>query len=116
MHRLTRLVAASLIAGTTLLGASSAAFATASVVGHLYVNNNTSGENTVAGFDRYSDGTLSPIAGSPFEAGGIGTGAPLGSAGALRMSSDGRFLIAVDAASNQLSVLKIKQSDGTLTL
>src|SRR6266567_7760541 len=49
------------------------------VVGHLYVNDNTAGMNTVAGFDRHADGSLSPIAGSPFAAGGAGTGADVGS-------------------------------------
>ena len=48
---------------------------TSDVVGHLYVNDNTAGMNTVAGFDRHADGSLSPIEGSPFAAGGAGTGA-----------------------------------------
>ena len=30
------------------------------VVGHVYVNDNTAGTNTVAGFDRHADGTLTP--------------------------------------------------------
>ena len=45
------------------------------VVGHVYVDDNTAGANTVAGFDRHADGTLTPIAGSPFAVGGAGTGA-----------------------------------------
>jgi hypothetical protein len=77
------------------------------VAGHVYVNDNTAGTNTVAGFDRHSDGSLTPIAGSPFSAGGQGTGTIVGSQGALQLSGDGRYLLAVDAGSNQISVLRI---------
>ena len=67
------------------------------------------------GVDRDADGTLTPEAGSPFAAGGAGTGAGLASQGALQFSADGRFLIAVDAGSNQISVLRV-HSDGALSL
>ena len=77
------------------------------VVGHVYVNDNTAGRNTIGAFDRHADGTLTPEPGSPFTAGGAGTGAGLASQGALQISPDGRFLIAVDAGSNQVSVLRI---------
>jgi 6-phosphogluconolactonase (cycloisomerase 2 family) len=50
--------------------------------------------------------------GSPFPAGGAGTGAGLASQGALQLSSDGRYLLAVDAGSNQISVLRLGW-DGT---
>jgi len=84
------------------------------VVGHVYVNDNTTGENTIAGFDRHADGTLTPLAGSPFAAGGAGTGKGIGSQGALERSADGRYLLAVDAGSGQISVLRIRH-DGGLT-
>ena len=83
------------------------------VVGHVYVNDNTAGANTIAGFDRHSDGSLTPIEGSPFNAGGQGTGTIVGSQGALQSSGDGRYLLAVDAGSNQISVLRILR-DGRL--
>jgi 6-phosphogluconolactonase len=82
-------------------------------VGHVYVNDNTAGTNTIAGFDRHSDGTLTPIEGSPFAAGGRGTGNIVGSQGALQSSADGRYLLAVDAGSSQISVLRILE-DGAL--
>ncbi len=85
------------------------------VVGQLYINDNTTGVNTVAGFDRHADGSLTTIAGSPFSAGGAGTGAPFGSAGGLQRSADGRYLLATDPGSNQISVLRIK-ADGSLGL
>jgi 6-phosphogluconolactonase len=79
------------------------------VVGHVYVNENTTGVNTIGGFDRHADGSLSAMHGSPFAAGGVGTGAGIASQGALQLSSDGRYLLAVDAGSNQISVLQIKR-------
>jgi len=78
------------------------------VVGHVYINDNTTGVNTVAGFDRHADGSLTPIAGSPFSAGGAGGGHANASQGSLQLSADGRYLLAVDAGSNQISVLRIR--------
>jgi 6-phosphogluconolactonase len=85
------------------------------VIGHVYVNDNTRPANTIGAFDRHADGTLTPEAGSPFAAGGAGTGTGLASQGALQFSADGRFVIAVDAGSNQISVLRIRP-DGSLKL
>jgi 6-phosphogluconolactonase len=76
-------------------------------VGHAYVNDNTGGENTIAGFARHADGSLTRIPGSPFPAGGVGEGAGLPSQGAIQLSSDGRYLLAVDAKSSQISVLRL---------
>ena len=75
------------------------------VVGHVYVNDNTATANTIAAFNRHADGTLTPVPGSPFAAGGSGTGAGIGSQGALQETANGRYLLAVDAGSNQISVL-----------
>jgi 6-phosphogluconolactonase len=94
-------------------GASRADFSP--VVGHVYVDDNTAGTNTIGAFNRHADGTLTPQAGSPFVAGGTGTGAGLASQGAIQITPDGRFLIAVDAGSNQISVLRI-HFDGSLSL
>jgi 6-phosphogluconolactonase len=85
------------------------------VVGHVYVNDNTKSVNTIGAFDRHADGTLTPEAGSPFPAGGAGTGSGLASQGALQFAAGGRLLIAVDAGSNQISVLRV-HSDGSLSL
>jgi 6-phosphogluconolactonase len=100
-------LAAAAVAAAAVPAAATAAQASP-VVGHVYVNDNTAGTNTIGAFDRHADGTLTPEAGSPFSAGGAGTGAGLSSQGALQMSANGRFLIAVDAGSNQISVLRIK--------
>ena len=95
--------ALSLVGGTAEAGPPR----TSAVVGHAYVNDNTPGVNTVAAFDRHADGSLTPVAGSPFAIGGEGTGAGLGSQGAIQLSPNRRFLLAVDAGSNQISVLRI---------
>ena len=117
MHRLSRLIglAAAAAAVVTSLTAGAAFAAGPATIGHVYVNNNTAGRNTVAGFDRHADGSLTAIAGSPFDAGGAGTGAPFGSAGGLQQTADGRYLLATDPASNDISVLRVKPS-GALQL
>jgi hypothetical protein len=117
MNRLARLIAlgGTIAALATSLTAGGVAAAGSPVVGHVYVNNNTAVANTVAGFDRHADGSLTAITGSPFAAGGAGTGLPFGSAGGLQRSTDGRFLLATDPASNEISVLRIA-GDGSLTL
>jgi 6-phosphogluconolactonase (cycloisomerase 2 family) len=110
------------IATAAAVAAVGAAFATtgaaapgkaAAVLGHVYVNDNTTGVNTVAGFDRLADGTLAPMPGSPFAVGGAGTGHPQASQGSLQLSADGRYLLAVDAGSNEVSVVRVKP-DGSL--
>ena len=58
-------VLAALAAAVAALAAGGVS-AASGVVGQLYVNDNTAGVNTVAGFDRHADGSLTPIAGSPF--------------------------------------------------
>jgi 6-phosphogluconolactonase len=110
-RRLFALVA--VLASIVALVAAAAASAGSGVVGHVYVNDNTGGVNTIAAFDRHADGTLTPMPGSPFLAGGVGTGKGIASQGALQLSADGRYLLAVDAGSNQVSVLRIKP-DGSL--
>ena len=87
--------------------AASAATSASPVVGHVYVNDNTAGTNTIGVFDRHADGSLTPQAGSPFPAGGAGSGTGLASQGAIQIAPNGRFLIAADPGSNQISVLRI---------
>jgi 6-phosphogluconolactonase len=108
MRMRRRSIAAALaVAATAAVSGGASALASSSpVVGHVYVNDNTAGTNTIAAFDRHADGALTPAAGSPFSAGGAGTGSGLASQGAIQR--DGRYLLAVDAGSNQVSVLRIR--------
>jgi len=100
------------LSAAVVVSATVTAFAKSDRAGFVYVNDNTS-VNTVAGFDRHSDGSLTPLAGSPFATGGRGTGTIVGSQGALQVTANGRYLLAVDAGSNQVSVLRVR-SDGAL--
>ncbi len=111
MHKRKWLAAGgSLLAATIgLFGAAASASAStvSPVVGYTYLDGNTATANTIDGFARHADGSLTPLAGSPFSAGGAGLGTGLASQGAIQISPDGRYLLAVDAGSNQVSVLRI---------
>jgi hypothetical protein len=98
-----------LAASIGLLGtAASASAGTASpVVGYTYLDGNTTGSNTIDAFARHADGSVTPLPGSPFAAGGAGTGTGLASQGAIQVTRDHRYLLAVDAGSNQVSVLRL---------
>ena len=90
------------------------AFADQGVVGYVYVNDNTAGANTVAGYAESPSGSLSALPGSPFAVGGVGFGQGLGSQNSIVATSDGRYLLVSDEGSNQISVLSIN-TDGSLT-
>jgi 6-phosphogluconolactonase len=90
--------------------ASVAHAAASDVTGQAYVNENSTGVNAVAAFNRHSDGTLTPLSGSPYAIGGAGLGTGLGSQGSVQITTNGRFLLAVDAGSNQISVVHLSRS------
>jgi len=73
--------------------------------GAVYTLTNQVTGNAVAVFDRAADGTLT--AGATVATGGTGTGAGLGSQGAVVLSDDGRRLFAVNAGSNDVSVFDV---------
>jgi 6-phosphogluconolactonase len=97
-------------------GAGAADANAANVVGHVYVNDNTATTNTIAAFDRHADGTLTPTPGSPFATDGAGTGSLTGSEGSLQVARQGHYLLAVDAGSNQISVLAIRPDGGLVSV
>ena len=72
------------MAGVVGVGAADAS--AGNVVGHVYINDNTAGTNTIAAFDRHADGTLTPTPGSPFATDGAGNGALTGSEGSLQVT------------------------------
>ena len=71
----------------------------------VYTITNQVAGNAVAVFARSADGTLT--AAGTFATGGAGTGAGLGSQGAVTLSDDGRLLFAVNAGSNDVSVFQV---------
>lgn len=117
MHTGKRLIA---VAGLLALGsigsvsAAQGAFAQTPIKGHVYVNENTAVTNTIAAFDRHANGSLTPSAVASYAAGGAGSGSGIGSQGALQFSSDGKYILAADAGSSQISVLGVN-ADGSLT-
>lgn len=84
--------------------------------GRVYVMTNLAAGNTVIVFNRAADGTLTQA--QEVATGGLGSGAgvlppplppspgpdPLQSQDAMAMTADGRFLLAVNAGSNEVSV------------
>jgi 6-phosphogluconolactonase len=97
-----------------LPGSALASTSRTPVIGHVYLDGNTAGANTVAAYDRAPSGSLTPTPGSPFAVGGAGLGKGLGSQGAIQLADHGRYLLAADAGSNQISVLQTNP-DGSLT-
>ena len=80
--------------------------------GAVYVLTNSATNNSVAIYDRASDGTLT--AAGTVSTTGLGTGAGLGSQGALTLSDDNRWLFAVNAGSNDISVFQVRNDGLTL--
>jgi 6-phosphogluconolactonase len=75
-------------------------------VGSVYTLTNAPGGNAVAVFARTADGTLTPD--GTFPTGGNGTGAGLGSQGAVILGKGGHELFAVNAGSDSISYFKVK--------
>lgn len=80
--------------------------------GAVYTLNNSSSGNAVLMYNRSATGQLSP--GGTFPTGGMGTGVGLGTQGSLILDASNRFLFAVNAASNSISVFSV--TDAGLTL
>lgn len=70
--------------------------------GAVYTLTNAAAGNAVAVFDRGRDGTLTPA--GTYPTGGLGTGAGLGSQNAVILSNNDKWLFAVNAGSNDISV------------
>ena len=77
--------------------------------------------NAVLAYKRASDGTLTPLQGSPFLTRGSGVGNPSEALGPddtddpLVISPDGRYLLAVNGGSNTVAVFAIEK-DGSLSM
>ena len=76
----------------------------------VYVQANDATENEVIMFSRAKDGALAPV--GRYSTGGRGTGVPhLASAGSVVLGDDGRWLLVVNAGSDELSLFAV-QPDG----
>ena len=79
--------------------------ASANGAGAVYAIDNSPSGNAVLVFERAGDGSLASPASYP--TGGAGTGAGLGSQGAVIVTEDRRLLFAVNAGSNSVSSFRI---------
>ena len=76
----------------------------------VYVQTNNATQNEVIVFSRAEDGALAPV--GRYSTGGRGTGVPhLASAGSVVLGDDGRWLLVVNAGSDELSLFAV-QPDG----
>jgi len=76
--------------------------------GQLYTLTNAAAGNAVAVFDRASDGAVTFS--HEVATGGLGTGGGLGNQGAVILTQDERFLLAVNAGSNDISVFRVTET------
>jgi 6-phosphogluconolactonase (cycloisomerase 2 family) len=85
----------------------------ANSVGAVYTSTNAASANEVLIYPRASDGTLSAPA--AIATGGTGAGAGLGSQGAVVLTHNARWLLVVNAGSNDVSVFRADNRNLTLT-
>lgn len=114
MYRSMLARAASALVGATFVSTLLSGIATAypSNAGAVYVETNAAAGNTIAVFSRAPNGTIIPV--SSFATRGKGTGAGLGSQGAVVLSPDGAHLFAVNAGSGTITSFEV--SDNGLAL
>jgi 6-phosphogluconolactonase len=99
----SRLVVASLLSVVSLSSISARGIED---IGAVYTMTNSSAGNTVVAYSRSADGTLNPA--GTFATGGVGSGAGLTSQDAIVVTADRRFVLAVNAGSNSVSVFRIR--------
>lgn len=117
VSRLARMLCVSIIAivaFASLAGIAGAAASPLPEQNAIYTISNAASGNQVIAFTRNDDGTLSKAA--TYATGELGTGSNLGSQGAVVLSEDGRWLLAVDAGSNAVSVFSVAPNGEGLTL
>jgi 6-phosphogluconolactonase len=75
--------------------------------GAVYLQTNSAEKNEIVVYERAADGSLTQR--GTYETGGRGTGKPhLPSQGSIVLSGDGRWLLAVNAGSDQVSLFKVE--------
>jgi 6-phosphogluconolactonase len=99
-----------LLAAVLAISPMAAFGASRPAVGAVYVLSNDPDANAVIVYDRDFRGRLT--LGASYATGGFGSGsgnAPLGSQGALALSADNRWLFAVNAGSDDISVFRVRR-------
>ena len=92
-------------ASETVTAANGVAHFSAGRPGAVYLMSNAAGPNQILVFERAANGTLTAAA--PVATGGMGTGSGLGNQGALALTDDGRWLLAVNPGSDDVSLLRV---------
>ncbi len=103
-------VVMAVLALALVMGAGSAA--ADGDAGAVYTQSNAASGNMVYVYSRAADGMLMPA--GMVATGGKGTGAGLGSQGAVTLSEDNRLLFVVNAGSNDVSVFRVRPDGLTL--
>src|SRR5438093_12984500 len=76
-------------------------------VAAVYLQTNDAESNEVVGFERSSDGVLTPL--GRYETGGRGTGKPhLPSQSSIILADDGRWLLVANSGSHDLSLFAVE--------
>jgi 6-phosphogluconolactonase (cycloisomerase 2 family) len=107
------LLLAALVTTVVAIAVPAASAASRATAGAVYTITNAATGNGVAYFSRDAAGALSLVA--TYATGGNGTGANLGSQGAVGLSDDGKLLFAVNAGSDSISEFAVRE-DGSLNL
>jgi 6-phosphogluconolactonase len=77
------------------------------IAGAVYTMSNAVAGNDIISFDRLADGRL--VQAGTVATGGAGTGAGLGNQGGLTLTRNERWLLAVNAGSDSVSVLEVQR-------
>jgi 6-phosphogluconolactonase len=107
------LIVSALTCVSAWAGQDSRADARRGAAGTVYIESNATAGNAVLLFDQLPDGRLVPAGHAP--TGGRGTGAGLGNQGALALTRNERWLLAVNAGSNSVSVFEVQRHGLRLT-
>lgn len=81
--------------------------------GYVYTETNAASGNQILAYARQSDGSLTQI--GTFATDGRGTGSGLATQGEVILTGGGRYLLAVNAGSNDISTFRVRD-DGRLEL
>jgi 6-phosphogluconolactonase len=101
-------LAVAMATSLAVITGGASAVAAPRIAGAVYSLTNATGGNQVQVFLRDAGGGLHPA--GAVDTGGTGTGAGLGSQGALALAGGGRWLLAVNAGSDSVSALRVTSS------